>query len=1035
MEQQIVHALQLTLGNNQTSINQGEGLLTQLKQAQGFSLAILQVVDNPQYQDPIRLSALVNFKTFVEKQWKKSISVNEQEVIRAQIIDALVRVVENKKLRSQYEDLIFKLVAMDYPQNWPQLGDQIAAKLQNAQSFEQAWGTLLALRRATENFQFLLEDDRKPLEPLVIKTFPYLENLFQKSLEQYNDQTGELIKVILKIFHHAFHLQLPFYLKDVNVLSRWIGYIDTIISFPVPQNLLTLPVDEEEETRREKTYQWTNKKWATRIATRFMQKYCNKNMVDKDILPLCSHITQNYAPVLLQKLYQLLINKQQFAGPRTCLFALKYLFYALKNPHTLALLKPYFQQILFDIALPRMQLTARDANLWQNEPEEYIRRLEDFSVSTYNIKNSANDLLAELCKQQNETGQSYLLVFLQHTSLCLQTGIDPCTNQPLDILKKEALLWGIESQADQILKIENIQQSMEQLLEKHILPELQSQIGFLKARACQVYEQYGTIQFVNKQNVVAAVQGISACIVDKELPVRVAAAISFSSILTHQEAQQLIRPQLNQVLEIYIKLMDIIDNEKLVKSLEEIVKQFQKEITPYAVQLINHLANIFQKYCHKQNQQGDDSDDDGETELAAAGCLEAIKRILNAPLNDDAYLQIEAFIFPILNFALTEIGCDFINECLEILNLILYKRKSGITPGLWFYYPVLIYSVVGLPAGVNIQSLTNLSEEQQALLVQCQKGWATECVSQMVSSIRNYIQKGQDIFLTTQDWFGNNFVQLIFQLLGRVYSIGENGEDETDQNSATTLIFCLIENFKGKLDALMPQIIEFALQNLVKAQKQTRFKVIQIGIICMSIWYNSQMAIAFLDSKGLTDMFFQGVFDMDKHYRYEWDITRVLFALYQCYLNPQTPQYLLNNSQLVCKAFANWTTKLLLQREQDESCDNEEQAIEDNVGYQNTLDKLAKAAIEDEDDDDDPDDSYDQGDEYTDLYDSPLESVDPILLVEQLMMALSQQNPQLYQHMIAGLTQEEQKKLQENFIEGKKQYDEWLKIKAEEAAK
>lgn len=40
--------------------------------------------------------------------------------------------------------------------------------------------------------------------------------------------------------------------------------------------------------------------------------------------------------------------------------------------------------------------------------------------------------------------------------------------------------------------------------------------------------------------------------------------------------------------------------------------------------------------------------------------------------------------------------------------------------------------------------------------------------------------------------------------MGRVYSVGENGEDETDQNAATTLIFCLIENFKGKLDALMP---------------------------------------------------------------------------------------------------------------------------------------------------------------------------------------------------------------------------------------
>ncbi len=83
--------------------------------------------------------------------------------------------------------------------------------------------------------------------------------------------------------------------------------------------------------------------------------------------------------------------------------------------------------------------------------------------------------------------------------------------------------------------------------------------------------------------------------------------------------------------------------------------------------------------------------------MAASGCLEAIKRILNSPLNDEAYTAMEPLLFPILNFCLTEGGCDFISEALELLNLILYKRKSGLTVGLWFYYPVLVYILIGLP--------------------------------------------------------------------------------------------------------------------------------------------------------------------------------------------------------------------------------------------------------------------------------------------------------------------------------------------------
>lgn len=141
--------------------------------------------------------------------------------------------------------------------------------------------------------------------------------------------------------------------------------------------------------------------------------------------------------------------------------------------------------------------------------------------------------------------------------------------------------------------------TLESLLEKFIIPELMSPIGFLRARACSLFANYGTIEFKNRQNIQRAVEGIYKCILDKELPVRVSAAVSFSSIMKHQEAKDLIRPGLSQVLETYIKLMDIIDNEGIVRSLEDLVHDFSVEIAPYAVQLTQHLSNLFQKYCSK----------------------------------------------------------------------------------------------------------------------------------------------------------------------------------------------------------------------------------------------------------------------------------------------------------------------------------------------------------------------------------------------------------------------------------------------------
>ena len=69
--------------------------------------------------------------------------------------------------------------------------------------------------------------------------------------------------------------------------------------------------------------------------------------------------------------------------------------------------------------------------------------------------------------------------------------------------------------------------------------------------------------------------------------------MALSSILKHKEAVQLLENSLPQVLETYIKLMELIDHEGIVTSLEEIVNKFSDKIGPYAEQLILNLANLF----------------------------------------------------------------------------------------------------------------------------------------------------------------------------------------------------------------------------------------------------------------------------------------------------------------------------------------------------------------------------------------------------------------------------------------------------------
>lgn len=74
----------------------------------------------------------------------------------------------------------------------------------------------------------------------------------------------------------------------------------------------------------------------------------------------------------------------------------------------------------------------------------------------------------------------------------------------------------------------------------------------------------------------------------------------------------------------------------------------------------------------------------------------------------------------------------------------------------------------------------------------------------MLGSLRNYIQKGGDTILCTNDMFGNNLTSLIFKVIEKIYKINQNGTDETDLNSVTTLLITLLENFSGKIDGTIP---------------------------------------------------------------------------------------------------------------------------------------------------------------------------------------------------------------------------------------
>lgn len=72
-------------------------------------------------------------------------------------------------------------------------------------------------------------------------------------------------------------------------------------------------------------------------------------------------------------------------------------------------------------------------------------------------------------------------------------------------------------------------------------------------------------------------------------------------------------------------MMTEIDSEELVAALEEVVSHFKEDIGPFALDLSRELVSAYTRLS-----QTNAEDDDGESALAAVGCVTAVRRIIDS---------------------------------------------------------------------------------------------------------------------------------------------------------------------------------------------------------------------------------------------------------------------------------------------------------------------------------------------------------------------------------------------------------------------
>lgn len=308
--------------------------------------------------------------------------------------------------------------------------------------------------------------------------------------------------------------------------------------------------------------------------------------------------------------------------------------------------------IIQDVLFPIMRYTEADEELWDADPIEYIRTKFDIYDDYSTPVPAAQGLFHSSCKKRKGILQKAMQFLM---SIIVAPNLDP--------KQKDGALHMIGTLADVLIKKKAYRHQMEQMLTSYIFPEFNSPHGHMRARACWVLHNFSEVKFKNPQVLAEILRLASnALLTDKELPVKVEAAIVLQEYLSSQEeAPQYLEPQIKPLTLQLLTVIRETENDDLTNVLQKLVCTYSEQLLPIAVEICQHLATTFSQVL----ESGDD-DDNSDKAVTAMGLLNTIETLLSV-FEDQP--EIMANLHPIV---IQVIGHVFQNNIMgELFNRII----------------------------------------------------------------------------------------------------------------------------------------------------------------------------------------------------------------------------------------------------------------------------------------------------------------------------------------------------------------------------
>uniref|UniRef100_A0A8C5HM33 Importin N-terminal domain-containing protein n=1 Tax=Gouania willdenowi TaxID=441366 RepID=A0A8C5HM33_GOUWI len=752
----IIQALKGTIDPNLRIAAEHE--LNQSYKIINFAPTLLQIIVSEQVEFPVRQAAAIYLKNMVSQYWQDrepavgeiifpfNIHENDRQQIRDHIIEGLIRCPES--IRAQLTMCLRAIIKHDFPGRWTAVVDKISMYLQSQNSG--GWyGSLLALYQLVKTYEYRKADEREPLLAAMKIFLPRIQQLISQLLIDATIFSVLIQKQILKIFHALVQYSLPLQLINNTVMTQWMEILRAIMDRDVPAE--TLEVDEDD---RPELAWWKCKKWAMRIINRLFERYGSPGNVSKEYSEFAEYFLKTYAVGIQQVLLKVVNHHQQkhYVTPRVLQQCLTYLNQCLSHSLTWKQMKPNMQAICHDVVFPLMCYKDEDERLWLEDPYEYIR---------------------------------------------------------MKFSEQDGALHCIGALAELLLKKRGYREQMELMLQNDVFPLLNSPMSYLRARSCWVLHCFSPLHFHDERALRNAVELVKKDLIDdKEMPVKVEAAMALQTLVSNQEqAKQHIRPYIRPVMQELLHVVKETETDDMTNVIQKMICEYNQEVASIAVDMTQNLAEIFTRVL-----QSDEYEENEDKTVMALGILSTIDTILTV-MEDHK-----------------EITQQLEGICLQVIGLVLQK------PIIEFYEEIL-----SLAFGLTCQTISPQMWQLLGVLYEVFQHDCFDYFTDMMPLLHNYVTVDTDMLLSNP-----KHLEVIYRMCKKVLSV-DPGEDA--ECHAAKLLEVIILQCRGRgIDQCIPLFVEAVLERLLRGVKSSELRTMCLQVAIAALYYNPALLIHTMDS-------------------------------------------------------------------------------------------------------------------------------------------------------------------------------------------